>query len=254
MRILLFLIFIYACSSPKPDAPPFTPKEAAAVRALLAGPQAYWEDWFAQADSVALNQYSSSAIRINEAGQVDSVGQHQGLILDESNQTLIKLQAVGRDTQHVYTLHRINSHNQPDLAELAIWKRSSDDAERELVFTAPYGKQMPSIEAINSTRNRWMQHCNTHDVERLINEVYAPNSLYYNHKPLVRGRTALIEEYAYMANPEYGLWLEPIHVEAVNEALYIELGQCYGSYGGQYIIVWQRQDSGDWMVLLDSNR
>ncbi|MEM6879248.1 MAG: hypothetical protein AAF544_11855 [Bacteroidota bacterium] len=256
MRAVCILVVIFsACARQESGPPPpFLSEQEAAVAASLEGPQAYWEDWFTQADSADLNQYLSSAIRIDEAGQVDSIGQQPDLMLEKSSQTLLKLQAVGRDSQHVYTLHRINRDEQLDLAELAIWNRSSDGPMRELVFIAPYQEHISDSGAIASARDRWIQYCNAHEVDRLINEVYTPNSLYYNHKPLVRGRRALIDEYAYMANPEYHLWLDPLHLEAVSDDIYIELGQCYGSYGGQYIIVWQRQDSGDWMVLFDSNK
>jgi hypothetical protein len=83
--------------------------------------------------------------------------------------------------------------------------------------------------------------------------MYTPNTLYYNHRPLLRGRAALEKEYAYMKAPDYQLTLTPWYVVPVSEHLVIEMGQCSGSYGGKYLIVWQEQVPGVWQVLLDAN-
>ena len=83
--------------------------------------------------------------------------------------------------------------------------------------------------------------------------MYSENTLYYNHKPLVVGRELLIEEYSYMNRENYQLTLNPIVVDQVNDKLVFEIGQCKGSYGGKYIIIWRKEESGKWEVFIDSN-
>ena len=69
---------------------------------------------------------------------------------------------------------------------------------------------------------------------------------------MVVGRENLIPLYSYMNNPNYELTLHPISVEAVSETLVLEIGQCKGSYGGKYILIWQKTTEG-WQVLFDAN-
>jgi hypothetical protein len=55
-----------------------------------------------------------------------------------------------------------------------------------------------------------------------------------------------------MNNPTYQLTLTPIAVEAAGKDIAFEIGQCSGSYGGKYILVWQKIGN-NWKVLFDSN-
>ena len=98
-----------------------------------------------------------------------------------------------------------------------------------------------------------MELCNAHDVEGLVNELYSVNTLYYNHKPLVKGREDVIKEYGYMRNEKYSLKLTPLFIEAVNESTVYEIGQCNGSYGGKYILIWKKEADGKWRIFIDSN-
>ena len=137
--------------------------------------------------------------------------------------------------------------------QLVIWQAEGDQKKRSLEFTAPYLSASDYEEAIATRRAEWIKMCNQHDATVLVEKLYAPNALYYNHKPMVVGRQAIIEEYDYMNNPEYELNLSPLVIEAVNENIVFELGQCSGSYGGKYVLIWQKNAAGEWYVLLDSN-
>ena len=98
-----------------------------------------------------------------------------------------------------------------------------------------------------------MQYCNAHQVDKLVNELYTKDALYYNHRPMINGRERLIQEYSYMGNPAYKLALKPITVRPFSKDLVVEIGQCEGSYPGKYILIWQRSDQGVWQIALDSN-
>jgi len=108
-------------------------------------------------------------------------------------------------------------------------------------------------EQIKARRDQWMKHCNAHDVPELVYDLYSHNTLYYNHRPLVKGRQALVREYAYMNNEQYSLSLHPRHVNFVNETTVIEIGQCEGSYNGKYILIWKKEEDGVWRIFIDSN-
>ncbi|MEL6276528.1 MAG: hypothetical protein AAFU03_15630, partial [Bacteroidota bacterium] len=102
-------------------------------------------------------------------------------------------------------------------------------------------------------RNAWIDLCNQHDAQQLVDSLYAKNAIYYNHRPVVIGRETIGQTYQYMNDERYQLTLTPIQVEAVNDSLVYEIGQCSGSYGGKYVIIWQLGRDGVWRVILDSN-
>ena len=83
--------------------------------------------------------------------------------------------------------------------------------------------------------------------------MYTENTIYYNHKPVIVGHEDLAVEYQYMNNKKYELFLEPIIVEVVQDDLVYEIGQCSGTYGGKYILIWQKGNDDVWRVLVDSN-
>ncbi|MTB50203.1 hypothetical protein [Lewinella sp. W8] len=136
---------------------------------------------------------------------------------------------------------------------LAIWMTDSTGRKRTFEVVTPHLPGPLPQAAIDRGRNRWVELCNQHDAETLIREVYTTNTIYYNHRPVVRGQEALIPVYSYMNNPDYALNLTPLISRAVNDRLVFEIGQCSGSYGGKYLIVWEQSAPDTWKVLIDSN-
>jgi len=106
---------------------------------------------------------------------------------------------------------------------------------------------------IDQRRAEWIELCNQHDAQNLVTQLYSKTPIYYNHKPVVTDPESLIATYSYMNNPDYSLQLTPEHVELVKDDLAFEMGQCSGSYGGKYILIWKKDESGKWMIWIDSN-
>ena len=136
---------------------------------------------------------------------------------------------------------------------LIIWNTTDTIQKRELEFIAKSTANPSVLEEINLSRKKWITLCNQHDAAQLVAQVYTPNAIYYNHKPAIIGRKGIAEEYQYMNRKKYSLHLEPIIVETVTSGLVFEIGQCTGSYKGKYMIIWEKQEEGDWQVLMDSN-
>lgn len=125
---------------------------------------------------------------------------------------------------------------------------------RELEFIARAAPTDSTIQqAIDKRRAEWIRLCNAHNAAELVKELYSANAMYYNHKPLVIGHDAIIEDYQYMNEEKYSLTLTPIAVELVTNRLAYEIGQCSGSYGGKYMLVWQKDKTGQWSIVMDSN-
>lgn len=121
---------------------------------------------------------------------------------------------------------------------LLIWKEVDSIRLRELEFVAESDDvdRLAISKEIKKARDLWMRYCNAHEVASLVNEVYAENTLYYNHKPMIVGRQELIKEYDYMSRDSYKLKLTPILLEPVREDLVFEAGQCSGTYGGSMLL------------------
>ncbi|MEO1417747.1 MAG: hypothetical protein AAFW00_20860 [Bacteroidota bacterium] len=143
-----------------------------------------------------------------------------------------------------------------EIAELHIYqyKDSTDQVKTSsMQFIAEIQTTVFDIMGIEAARKKWMELCNAHDPAQLISQVYTKDAFYFNHKPPIQGTQAITAEYQYMARPNYQLTLMPHYVMPVQEDLAYEIGQCAGSYGGKYAIVWKKVDTGEWKVLLDSN-
>lgn len=152
-----------------------------------------------------------------------------------------------------YEIVEMEAAGGKSLKQLIIWRKTGNGLLRELEATFPSERQISKDTAIDEAREKWMELCNKHLPAQLVAQVYTPDAIYYNHKPVVTGTTAISREYGYMASPQYNLKLAPLHLEMVSPTMAFELGQCSGSYGGKYVLIWVRNEEGSWRVALDSN-
>jgi hypothetical protein len=53
-----------------------------------------------------------------------------------------------------------------------------------------------NLSDLEKSRDTWMNFCNTHQVERLVSEVYHKDAYYYNRGRLLQGTKALSKEYS----------------------------------------------------------
>lgn len=202
------------------------------------------------------NIYLTNAMKVNTKGEVlsgntiiNTFYKNNPLHID-SLKVLLRTEA---SPTKVYEIGKIYSTNQKTYNYLHIWHTADREKKIELEFIERSGPFSPVTNEINKAREEWMKLCNQHDASTLIERMYTSNALYYNHKPMVIGRKAISLEYSYMNNGNYHLTLKPILSEMVNEKTVFEIGQCSGNYGGKYMIVWQKNESGVWQVLMDSN-
>lgn len=210
--------------------------------------------------NMGAEHYTASSVSISPDDQPlfgpDEISTHWGFFFENTSlpgRTVLASVPVGNNNEHSYEISRFETANGQAFAQVIIWDKEEKDSLRALEFIAAYKEPHSDASEINAARTLWMEYCNAHAVDQLIEKMYAPNTLYYNHRPLLLGRKALKQEYTYMANPDYQLTLSPLHVVPVSGTIALELGQCSGSYGGKYLIVWQKQRSGNWQVLLDAN-
>lgn len=134
-------------------------------------------------------------------------------------------------------------------------KIKDNDANENIEFLTIFKKSKIDLNSsvIDNYRLEWMSYCNSHEVEKLVKELYVPDAYYYNRGRLLKGTKALVAEYSYMNSPNYSLKLTPKQVTFVNGNIAYEIGRCSGSYPLPYMLVWQKQTDNSWKILLDSN-
>lgn len=216
-----------------------------------------WMEAYAQHPEQLQEQYFPAAIRMFLNGTYVQGAYTLGVIWQQSDWKLQERTVLHQAQPHVqdylYEIAEYSSSSGTQIAELCIWNLKEDKPLKEFEFIVPISGTLPKAEVLDPYREKWMELCNAHKVSELINTLYAPQTLYYNHRPMVKGRKALIPVYGYMESPDYSLQLTPLAVVPVRSDLILELGQCSGSYPGKYMLVWQRNEKGTWEIILDSN-
>ncbi len=138
-------------------------------------------------------------------------------------------------------------------AQLIIWSEEMDSRKKifEISYEMSGNSEVPP--ELDKVRNKWVKLCNSHNAEKLVEELYTIDAIYYNRGRVLRGQEQLSREYGYMNDPSYKLQLHPKHIEMVSDDIIYEIGVCSGSYNLPYILVWKKQQAGDWKIYLDSN-
>ena len=188
---------------------------------------------------------------VNGAMRIMDLFKGKGLVINEISATE-RITAV-LDSTVIYEIGNFSTPDRSSYAHLLIWRKEGKEIKRELELIGARVPYTPVPSELEQRRQEWMALCNTHNVSELVNELYTENTLYYNHKPMVVGREAVIAEYGYMGKSDYTLKLDPLIVEAVNKNLVFEIGKCSGSYRGNYVLVWKKGEDDIWRILLDSN-
>jgi ketosteroid isomerase-like protein len=135
---------------------------------------------------------------------------------------------------------------------LLVGKKVNNDFVREVEILSESNGEPLDATGINKARIDWMKLCNTHKANELVSKAYTSNAIYYNNNRILVGTAPIAKEYSYMNNPSYQLTLTPLIAETAGKDLVFEIGQCSGSYGGKYTLVWKKEGDS-WKVLFDSN-
>lgn len=206
------------------------------------------------------NSYDTNAIKIISTDSIiesstqiaNYYGIHKGKIT--SIESIFSIEA-NKKRGINYELVRYKIDNLKEFIGIVIWRKENEMIIREFEFTEESTFESKKVDTINIAERRklWIELCNTNNPENLVKQLYSNNTIYFNHKPIVKGTEELIKEYGYMNNENYTLNLHPMKLEVVNANFAFEVGQCSGSYNGKYILVWKKHADGNWKVYIDSN-
>jgi len=260
--LLITFTFISGCMGNTKDnatekSEPITTSEAVQTSGISLANEKWMEYINGKSDSIS-KMYDEHAIRIFEDGNTivgkEPIKDHyqKGSFSIQSMKTDIVIMA-NQKRGLEYEIGEYTDEDDSKYKHIIIWETKNESPKRVFEVTAQIEKTDNELAVIDDRRKLWMELCNKHNAEALINEMYSKNTLYFNHKPLITGRESLVKEYSYMNNEKYELSLNPIIVEQINKNFVFEIGQCKGSYNGKYIIVWRKEESGKWEVFIDSN-
>ena len=210
--------------------------------------------------SVESNQYSENSFIRNNQGNVK-----QGIptwnLTDQRNSPRIGgastlFSAKAKSNRNIfYDVNQLTYEDGTLAKQLLIHVSKADTTVRafEYNFLNVDSSSKVDSPSLNKARQKWISLCNAHQVDSLVNQLYSENAIYFNHRPLVIGRKAFIQEYSYMADTNYALTLSPLHLEPINENQVVEIGQCSGTYKAKYVLVWHKDKDGTWRIIFDSN-
>ncbi|MEP0265673.1 hypothetical protein [Dokdonia sp.] len=204
--------------------------------------------------------YASNAIKVIPSDSIlnssKSIAAYYGIQKTKiiSVESLFNVEA-NKNRRITYELIRYKTEDLKEYMQLLIWRFEDQKVIREFEFTEEISSESKKVGTSDITKRRklWMELCNENNAEKLVQELYSSNTIYFNHKPIIKGVENVIKEYAYMNNANYSLNLQPLTLEVVNANLVYEIGQCSGSYNGKYILVWKKESNGIWNIYIDSN-
>jgi ketosteroid isomerase-like protein len=220
-----------------------------------------WVNAINNNDSNALkNSYATSAVKIISADTIINGSSQIAAYYENHKSNIASIESLfsveaNKKRGITYELVEYKTENGKEYIQIIIWKTENEKTIREFEFTEESNVTASKIDItdIAERRKLWMELCNANNAENLVKQLYSKNTMYYNHKPVIIGTENLIQEYDYMNNKTYSLALQPEILKIVNANFAFEIGQCKGSYGGKYILIWKKQADGNWYIYIDSN-
>lgn len=154
---------------------------------------------------------------------------------------------------YVYEIGAFFGQAGEEYVQCLVYKKVDGEMLRSVEVIRERGTFEAANDELDAARERWMAYCNANKAFDLVREVYTDDALYYDHKEVFQGTLSIAAKYSYMNNPGYNLKLQPLHVEQVSNQFAFEIGQCKGTYGGKYILIWRKDEDGQWRVYFDTN-
>jgi ketosteroid isomerase-like protein len=136
---------------------------------------------------------------------------------------------------------------------LAIWSKTSGTWLRELEAVSIKKNNLEIGNGIADARNLWIEYANKNSAIALAQKTYTEDFLYFNRGNKYRGYDNLAEIYSYMNDKDFHVTLNQDINVMIQEDLSFEIGTWTSEGKGKYIIIWKKQENGEWKILLDSN-
>jgi len=224
---------------------------------MLAEQQVAWTLAMNSSQKIA-SHYWQNATLILEHQLYSKPGQIEEKLFD-----LVKSEGklIGQQPQKLIP-HRDNNYfeighyqfKKSTFAYLIGWKKVENNwlREIEILFKTDDTSKTDRSE-IDKAREKWVELSNAHDHKVLVKEVYTPDALYINGGNSYQGTEQINDRYAYMSNPSWKIQLYPKELMQAQPGIYYEIGEYVSNGKGHYVIIWEKQESGEWQACLDFN-
>lgn len=136
------------------------------------------------------------------------------------------------------------------------WKKEIDIILTQISNTTETSDKINRL--LNEERREWVKLANEHNPEVHIKATYTKEATYFGNGQRSEGWEEIAERYYYMENPNYQVDLEKEQLWKLSDEHILEIGRYFtGSErvgtGGIYVILWQKQQDGSWLIELDFN-
>lgn len=167
------------------------------------------------------------------------------------------------DALRYMSLGRLKLGDEPYLL-LTGWRDTEEGWTREIDIMVGRDPEIPSELSVSlkkqlwETRNEWVRLANRHDPLNHVQNSYTADAVYFGNGTRSDGHSGIAERYSYMENPDYQVDLEAAYQIQYQKEEVLEVGRYFTGEvrrgtGGLYVILWQRQASGEWKIKLDYN-
>ena len=157
---------------------------------------------------------------------------------------------------HRFEIGKLRLPNDEIYLSLTAWSKYNDGpARKEVEYIDPYDGNLEkmNLRPIHAKRKNWVDYSNDHNPEKLVESTYHRNGYYLSSGRIRMGADKIIEAYQYMKRPNWSIELIPQHIHPVHENLIYEVGRYESTGTGSYLLIWTKDDQGDWKILLDFN-
>lgn len=142
------------------------------------------------------------------------------------------------------------------LRTMVVWSNRDGSWVREIEASVGAADPAGDTAEIDAARIRYEELCAENDVEHFLKSIYQPQAVYYSKGALYKGFPNIGVAYNYFNIPGYEIKLTLLSEIRASANTAYEIGEyrtVNGRAKGLYIMIWQRDEAGDWRVLLDSN-
>ncbi len=150
-----------------------------------------------------------------------------------------------------------------DLLLLTGWRNVNSSWKKEIDVLLSLNSNSANVEenlqsVLQKERRKWVDLANQHDPDEHIAASYTQDASYFGNGRKSKGRAEIAERYFYMENPNYQVDLEKEHLWNISDINVLEVGRYFTGTervgpGGLYVILWEKQNEGDWLIELDFN-
>ena len=134
------------------------------------------------------------------------------------------------------------------------WRLIGDRWLREVDIILPTLDMVDENQDIAQMRSEWVKYANGDDPESMVNELFLNDAMYLNNSELSKGHPAITKRLDFIKNPAFHINLKGEDLLVVDDETVIDIGNWItNEYIGYYLIIWEKDESGDWKISLYFN-